>query len=341
MNLKQKINIDVCKFIAALLVVAIHIYPFNSINPEFDYLFTRVFARVAVPFFLMVTGYFLLPNGITNTHQLKQYTKKILMIYGICILLYLPINIYTNEFSSISFLEILKKVLIDGTFYHLWYFPALILGIWITYFLIKKLDKKPVFIIVFLLYLIGLFGDSFYGFISEVKILKNIYDVIFMFSSYTRNGLFYVPIFLYLGYSFKNKDYKLTSNQNITLLIIYIILMEVEGLILYKYNIPRHNSMYILLLPLMFLLFNLLLKINNGSNKKLRKLSTLIYILHPLSIIIVRGIAKIINQENLMIYNNLIHYICVVILTLIISIVILKVKEVVNSEITKRKGYKI
>jgi len=50
---------------------------------------------------------------------------------------------------------------------------------------------------------------------------------------------------------------------------------------------------------------------------------------------------KIINQENLMIYNNLIHYICVVILILIISIVILKVKEVVNSEITKRKGYKI
>ena len=53
-------GLDLFRLAAALLVVAIHTSPLTSINGEADFFFTRVLARIAVPFFLMVTGHFML-----------------------------------------------------------------------------------------------------------------------------------------------------------------------------------------------------------------------------------------------------------------------------------------
>ena len=271
MKIKDKLNLDTYRIIVAILVISIHTFPLTSINPDIDYLITRVFARIAVPLFLMITGYFIIPKSLESKDNLIVYTKKILKIYGICMLIYLPINIYSGDFNNINFLEITKKIFIGGTFYHLWYFPALMLGIWITYFILKKLNSKNAFIIFIILYLVGLFGDSYYGIIDST-FLKNIYDVIFLVSSYTRNGLFYTPIFIYLGYIFSLNNYKISKTTNIIMLIIFIILMEIEGYTLYTLDIQRHNSMYIFLLPVMFLLFNLLIVTKDNKNKKLRDL---------------------------------------------------------------------
>ena len=57
-------SLDYFKIIAALLVIAIHTSPLTSFNVEADFVLTRIIARTAVPFFLMVTGYFLLPQYI-------------------------------------------------------------------------------------------------------------------------------------------------------------------------------------------------------------------------------------------------------------------------------------
>ncbi len=52
-------RIDGFRVIAALLIIAIHTYPFASLSQEIEFMFTHVLARVAVPFFLMVTGFLL------------------------------------------------------------------------------------------------------------------------------------------------------------------------------------------------------------------------------------------------------------------------------------------
>lgn len=335
-----KINLDKFRFLAALLVISIHTYPFLNINSEIDYIITRVLLRTLVPFFLMTTGYFLIPKALKHKEILNGYVKKIIKIYIICILIYLPINIYTKGLNNLNLISILKGIFIDGTFYHLWYFPALILGILITYIILKKLNNKKSFLIFIILYLIGLFGDSYYGLIKNT-IFENVYNYIFMISNYTRNGLFYVPIFLYLGYTFNTHNYNITKKQNIILLILFSILLGLEGYNLYLLNIPRHNSMYLTLIPCMILLFSLLIKTNNTQNKNLREISELIYIIHPMSIIFVRGIAKFIKLENIMINNNFIHYICVVILTLIICIIFIKIKEVIKHGYRKRKNFTI
>ena len=138
--MSKKINIDIWRFIVSFLIVAIHISPFAKISPEFDFFFTRILGRTAVPLFLMITGYYILDRALKDKQVLVDYTKKILKIYLLCILLYLPINIYMGSFKNTDIITILKDFFINGTLYHLWYFPALIVGVWITYYLVKKLS---------------------------------------------------------------------------------------------------------------------------------------------------------------------------------------------------------
>ena len=106
--MSKKINIDIWRFIVSFLIVAIHISPFDKISSEFDFFFTRILGRIAVPLFLMITGYYILDRALKDKQVLVDYTKKILKIYLLCISLYLPINIYMGSFKNIDIITILK-----------------------------------------------------------------------------------------------------------------------------------------------------------------------------------------------------------------------------------------
>lgn len=326
--MKKILNLDTFRFMVAFLIVAIHVYPFVSINSELDYYFTHVFCRIGVPLFLMITGYFILPKDIAT---LKKYTIKIIKIYLLCMLIYLPINIYAHQLQSWSILDLIKNIFLNGTFYHLWYFPALILGLWVTYFLIKHLNKKLVWVIVVILYIIGLLGDSYYGTLVCIPSVLKLYNIIFQVFDYTRNGLFYVPIFLMLGYSFKDKE-KTNNKLLIVGLIISFVFMFLESYFLRLYDLQRHDSMYLFLVPVMYYLFSLIIYNTNGSNKKLRSLATIIYIIHPLVIIGIRFIGGILNIDDIIVYNNLIHYILVCLISLLCSYLFIKILELIKSK---------
>ncbi len=319
----KKRSIDIIRLIATYLVVAIHISPFEKINPAFDLFFTRILGRLAVPLFFMITGYYILSKSLKEIQTLKEYTKKILIIYFISILIYLPINFYTGSWQSMNIIDFLKEILIDGTFYHLWYFPALILALWLVYFLVKKLGNKKTLAIVIILYLIGLFGDSYYGFLNSSPLLTKIYDILFLISTYTRNGLFYAPIFLYLGYEIKKAN-KEGSNHDLVISLCLFLGMTLEGFLLHFEDMPRHDSMYLLLVPLMYFLFRYLITHNNTSYREIRKIATFIYIFHPLMIIMIRFIAGIFKLEIILVDNNLILYLVVCLATTILAIIIEK-----------------
>ncbi|NLM03852.1 MAG: acyltransferase, partial [Clostridiales bacterium] len=56
---KEYGGLDYFRIIAAALVVAIHTSPLSIINDRADFIFTRILCRIAVPFFFMVSGFFL------------------------------------------------------------------------------------------------------------------------------------------------------------------------------------------------------------------------------------------------------------------------------------------
>lgn len=317
--MKTKINIDTLRFIMSLFVVAIHIEPFNQINYNLDLFVTRILGRIAVPLFLCITGYYILEKAIQNKKNLKKYTIKILKLYFLCILIYLPIDIYTGKSESL----ILKDILVNGTFYHLWYFPALLTGLWITFYLIKKLGQKSLFVTIFL-YIIGLFGDSYYGLIVNNSVLSWFYQCLFNLFDYTRNGIFLAPIFLNIGYLVKIKHY--SDKKTLIYMILFFCMMCIESFILHYFKIPRHDSMYLFLPVFIYLLFKKIIK-NKMQDRKLREVATSIYIIHPLIIIIVRFISHLVHLEKILIDNNLCLFMMVSLLSILSSLIILKIKN--------------
>ena len=71
-------GIDFFRFISAILIVAIHTSPLMSYSQTGDFIFTRIIARVAVPFFLMTSGYFLISKYTYNADKLKEFVMKCL-----------------------------------------------------------------------------------------------------------------------------------------------------------------------------------------------------------------------------------------------------------------------
>ena len=67
---------------AALLVIAIHTGPLLSLNGEANYLLTDILARIAVPFFFSVSGWFLVPRLLREGRAaLIPFVKKLLLLY--------------------------------------------------------------------------------------------------------------------------------------------------------------------------------------------------------------------------------------------------------------------
>lgn len=326
--------VDCFRLIAAILVVTIHTSPLLDISEAADFVLTRVISRVAVPFFFMTSGFFTLSRYENDGRKLKAFIKETLIIYGISVLIYLPVNIYSGYFQENNKLPlILKDIIFDGTFYHLWYLPAAALGAAISFFLIKKFAFKGALIAAGILYVFGLFGDSYYGIIEKIPWLRAFYRQIFYVTDYTRNGIFYAPIFFVTGACIAEIRERMRirawlakdgasgrRGEPLFLAAGFILcmgLMSLEALILRKAGVQRHDSMYVMLPAVMFFLFAALTYFRGRRFRLIRTAALIVYLIHPMVIIAVRFAAHVTNTENLLIENSLIHFIAVAAISLI------------------------
>ncbi len=294
--------LDRFRLLAAVLVICNHTSPLASYTALGDFWLTRVLARLAVPFFFMVSGYFLAQG---KWRSLGAFLKKLLLLYGCAILLYLPLNWYSGSYTPGQWL---RNLLAEGTFYHLWYFPATILGAVVARQL-SRLGLPAALGIAAVLYLVGLGGDSYYGLAVQVPALKALYDGIFTLCGHSRNGLFFAPLFLLLGAAGVTLR-RWTAAAGFSL---SLVLLSAEGLWLHSLGVQRHDSMYLALPVVMLFLFSLLQSCNSGRDKRAGDLAQLVYLLHPWCIVLVRGGAKALGLEGLFIENSLGHFAAVAI----------------------------
>lgn len=338
MEKKEYAGIDYFRMIAAFLVIANHTSPLTDIGGTADFILTRIIARVAVPFFFMASGFFLyskMQDGKQNFNKLQAFIKKSAVLYSIAILFYLPLNVYTGKVKEWTYLpNLLKALIFDGTFYHLWYLPAAIMGASIVFLLLKKLKSEQAFIISLFLYIIGLFGDSYYGISESIPFLKAVYQGLFLFSDYTRNGLFLAPVFFMMGALISARTKIMPLKTCLAGLGASITLLLIEGLLLRSFNLQRHDCMYFMLLPCMYFLFQSLLLWRGESHKYLRSLSMLIYLIHPAIIVVIRGFSKVTGSQSLLINNSIIHFMAVAIGSLTVTAILVKLLNVKHTNKT-------
>lgn len=301
--------LDRFRLTAAVLVVCIHTGPLASFTAAGDFWLTRVLARTAVPFFFMTSGYFLGRRGWSGT---GRFVKKALLLYGAAAALYLPVNWYNGGYTP---REWLQKLLEEGTLYHLWYFPAVILGVLIARNL-ARLGMPAALTAAGALYLLGVGGDSWYGFAVHLPAAEEFYRRVFQVVSHTRNGLFFAPLFLLLGAAGKRWSRRASLAGG----LFALALMTAEASFLRRRGWPRHDSMYLTLPLCMALLFSLLLGENRGEDRRTRRLSALVYLLHPLAIVLVRGAAGAAGLRGPLVDNSLGHFCAVLAATALLAL---------------------
>lgn len=287
-------GIDIVKFIMALFVVVLHTHPFYAVNRTADFLTADVIARVAVPFFFVATG-FLLERQISERHAdvreaIVRYVRKVLGLYCIWTAIYLPIIRYNkfivnDETFIYSAFTLIRDFFFAGSYGQLWYLPATAVGLLIVFVLRKYLGEGKTVVLLFLLFLMGLATQSYFGLTSVLldpdgmlwKGMKAVKKVMVT----CRNGVFFGSIFIYMGTWIARCDIVMKAWKAVLGLVISMLLFCIEASYLWSVGSVREQDMYMLLLPVAFFLMMLALQIRvRWDTVLLRETSINIYLVH-------------------------------------------------------------
>lgn len=333
-------NLDILKYISSILIIILHLRPFIDFSNELDLAFNNIITRICVPIFFVITGYFVAKKEITNKNYINDYIKKMLPLYIVWSIIYIPVLIGTiiqylstiNSYIStinislpllIMLLIILLPVALlialvyTGVYYHLWYFPAVILSLLFLKKWKTKFNIKNLLAISFIFLLFGA-TETYWGVIPITfkQLLSYYYNIFFT----TRNFLFFGLFYVVLGYYLGNKK-EIYSKYCFEKFIISIFLLTFEAILLHNTN-RLNSNILISCVPLVYYLFLSIIYFTNKikNTKKLRDFSKYYYFVHPM-------IIYLLQLLNININNPFINIILVLFITHIISMIIINIKN--------------
>lgn len=331
-------SIDIFRYVCAILVVAVHTTPFIEINEQLAYLFETILPRVAVPFFFAIAGYYYIVKITEEKVDIKKvfggYIKKLLLVYSIWSIMYIIIELVQEISTGLTVIEFLKQIIssyfIGGSYYHLWFFPALFFAIIVTTFFAKIKKVKILAYFSLILYVIGCFGCSYYEIGNKIPILNELIN----FSRFTlirRVVLMGLPFFM-MGYYIKMWEDKLKNKMDnkkiLYLLMGSIVAFVLEIVLVTQFEIQKNVIITIFLYFLVFfiivLLLNNPLKGKEKIGKITRGMANFMYYSHPIFILLLNKISFIQNK------NTLIFILIVAITSLIGYIIVRMNNKVIN-----------
>ena len=132
-----------------------------------------IIPSMAVPFFFMTSGYFYLSRVGQNSKLCVKYIKGLLFKYTIWSLPYICIRvlqmvIYENLFGIIK--NCCREFFIEGSFYHFWFFPALIISVLLSTLLFCY--KKLMISLSICFYIFGVVGCAYKKLAVKIGLLN-------------------------------------------------------------------------------------------------------------------------------------------------------------------------
>lgn len=277
--------VDVFKFVAAILVVAIHSRPFVD-NIIVDYYFT-CFCRVAVPFFFCFSSYIFF---MSEKKSIAVYIKRILTIYVTWFIIELPL-VYIRFFNTESdmlyqILHFVRKLSIQNTFYASWFLTASWQAMLIVFIFIKHKKEKMLIVLSIICFIVALFDGMYNGVLRNTFLEKP--DYILNILLEPANSFVVAIPYMTLGYYMSRKNHTncFSLNKVIIALMLFVAILFVETYCCK--SIYNKTDAFLSLIPITAFLIYILTSINMRLNKKLalfmRQSSILIYLSHTLFI---------------------------------------------------------
>ncbi|WP_435522691.1 acyltransferase family protein [Chryseobacterium indoltheticum] len=215
----RNLSIDILKIILAFFVVFLHMNFLKETYPLLSYLLVNGLFRIAVPVFLVITGFYFF--HIDTPKKLKKWLFRTFLLYAIWMLIYIS---YWKDND-----EILLTIVFG--YHHLWYLIGTCFSGLILYFL-KNQNSRLLFGLAIFLFLFGyivqILGNLHY-LDAESDSLLNDYLLY-------RNFLFVCFPFLTIGFLINKYAIDISTYKNSSLLVILSVLCVIaESFFNYKY----------------------------------------------------------------------------------------------------------
>lgn len=293
-------GLDLLKTISAFMVICIHV-PFPGIVGTI----ITPLTRIAVPLFFMITGYYYSSTKERN-HVNKQLHKVIQLFVGanLLYLLWDLIKAYVSNSSVIieirrmfSLKSMLKFILLNESPFsgHLWYLSAILYILLIVLLFEKKWDRENLYPLVPFL----LLADLVFGKYSLLLFGRTIPYIL------VRNFLCVgLPYFL-IGDWLYTRNITISPSKARILMFVFVLTTLAERILLGVFSLNAVRDHYISTTFLAIFTFLLALQHEHiYTNKGLSilstigaKLSTSIYILHPIVITVVSYVIAYVSHQ--------------------------------------------
>ena len=280
-------SISFFQYLFAIAVILVHSGRLTSYEP-LHFGLKSMLGRLAVPFFIVCASFFL-KHSLGNSKKMKAYLVKIVKNYLFWSFVYLP---YAWLFFSSLHLPvylfpagILIALVYLGMCYQLWYIPAFLLGLFLVNQLVKRLGMVWTGFLALLLYCWGLI-ETYSAYLDTTSLLKGyqLYSNLFFTA---RNGLFYTPIFIYMGYylydHFHAQTFRIHRWQKLALAFGLLCL---EGIIIFQHEGIDKNFFFLLPFVTVYLV-NACLRssfLKSYDLQYLKQMSIALYFSHPIFI---------------------------------------------------------
>lgn len=304
-------NLDLFRFLSSIIIIVLHVRPFFTVSYEIDMAINNIIGRICVPFFFFISGYFAAKQEQKKPDYIRSYIRSMIPVYLLWSAVYLPWSLslaapYIQQASGLLCtiglptaiqnllllllipLAVIIALLYSGVYYHLWYFPALLLSMLVLRWWKRKYSLRVLLTVSFVLLLFGA-TETYYGFCGQFfqSLLHYYYAVFFT----TRNFLFFALFYVTLGY-WMGKQEQPASSLCFLKLLLSIAALVGEGMLLQTTQ-RLDSNILLACVPLVYYLFSCLLYTNihvpQLSEIPFRAISKYYYLVHPLMILFVHA----------------------------------------------------
>lgn len=217
---KQYYGLDVVKFFLAVLVAERHVVQiYFGVSSKWRILLNNWLSNLAVPVFFTIAGFFLFQKLETgklkeNKKHVFRYCRRILSMYVIWTLLYLPTDIQNwrgdGVITKSELLSWIQSFFFCSTIPQLWYLPALALAcllVWLAWE--KGMKLWQILTVGAMLLLGGYLMDNWY---YNCRFPEALYTLVLAYRKYFmtfRNCIFYGIFYVALGLLFAKTTWRL------------------------------------------------------------------------------------------------------------------------------------